>query len=125
MSAQTRIALGKPGTWMKSRGSVASSLKFLRQGPVGFIVWLDAWCCIPGCSHDLLGLLQLACRIGNFITRGPINTEQQLSVEEMVPNAAEIIADIVAEATEQRAMLGDFGNVEGVRHPIARNKLPR
>ena len=92
---------------------------------VGFIVWLDAWCCIPGCSHDLLRLLQLACRIGNFITRGPINTEQQLSVEEMVPNAAEIIADIVAEATEQRAMLGDFGNVEGVRHPIARNKLPR
>ena len=112
---------------------MASTPKLPRQGAsllakafgVGLIDWLDALCFIPRCSHNLLGLLQLACRIGNFITRGSINTEQQLSVEEMVPNATKIIADVVAEATEHRAMLGDFGNVEGVRHPIARNKLPR
>ena len=42
MSAKTRIALGKPGTEMKSR-VVAISLNLFRNGAVGFIDWLDEW----------------------------------------------------------------------------------
>jgi len=40
VSAKTRIALGKPGAWMKSRVSVGSSLKLPCNGTVGFIEWL-------------------------------------------------------------------------------------
>ena len=56
MSAQTRIALGKPGTWMEIQGAVASSLKLLRNGAVGFIDWLDVF------SDGVLGKYPITIR---------------------------------------------------------------
>ena len=54
MSAQTRIALGKPGTWMEIQGVVANTPKLYRNGDIGFIDWLDVarnWSLMP--SEDL------------------------------------------------------------------------
>ena len=56
VSGQTRIALGKPGTWMEIQGAVASSLKLLRNGAVGFIDWLDVF------SDGVLGKYPITIR---------------------------------------------------------------
>jgi hypothetical protein len=54
VSGKTRIALGKPGTWMKSRVPWQALWAHIGIGAVGFIDWLDGF--IDMQAHVLNGL---------------------------------------------------------------------